>query len=182
MKTVAFPERFQFTSSHDEEEIFHQDDLIRLTPFGVTLQADSARPFLLLKDVTQEHVLPVALNPLEAGVTLSQSDKSVAPVTPHRFTDLLMASLDIQAMQCVFVQIKGPHQYVRIYLSGHPRTNSIRLRAEDAMSLCLHLDIPIYASRDFIGRSKVLAAQIEGMSLDMKKFLSAPGTPQNYIM
>ncbi len=173
---------FQFTQSHQEEEIFHQKDLIQLFPFGVSLQSDSSRPFLLLKDEKEKHVLPVAVNPIEAGVTLSHADMVGVPSSPHRFTTLMMESLGIEPKQCVFVQIQGPHQYVRIYMSGHPSLSSIRLRAEEAMSLCLHLKIPIYASLDFINRSKVLVAEIQSLSSDKQKIPFENMTKPKYMM
>lgn len=162
----------QFASNQEEEETFHQDDLIRLFPYGMSLATDSERPFLLLKDETQELTLPVALNPLEAGVALTQSNQAQNPATPHRFTTLLMESLSIVPKQCVFVQIKGAHQFVRIYIQGHPGANSIRLRADEAMSLCLHFGIPLYATRGFIQKSRLMTAEIEGLGRGLK------GVPQ----
>ena len=173
---------FDFTGGHEEEVVFHQKDLRQLFPFGLTVPSDQSRPFLILKD-DKGHVLPVAVSAIEAGVTLSQSNPAAIPLTPHRFTSLLLQSLNMRAVQCVFVQIQGPHQYVRIYLSGHAGTNSIRLRAEEAMSLCLHLNIPIYATEDYMNRSKVLAAQIEGMNVDLKKFsMLHHGRKPTYMM
>lgn len=160
---LPLPE-FQFLSQKDDEEVFHQSDLVELKPYGLSVNTDQSRPFLLLKDVTQEITLPVAINPLEAGITLTQSAKNQLPLSAHKFSLLLLQSLDIQALQCVFVQVKGVHQFVRIYISGHPKTNSIKLRADEAMSLCLYLGIPIFATRDFISRSKVMAAEIQGLT------------------
>ena len=158
-----------FQQSGDVEEVFHQDELVQLHPFGVSLSTDVHRPFLLLKDAKKELTLPVAINPLEAGVTLTQNNKSVAPTTPYKFVQELMKSLAIEIKQCVFVQIKGPVQYVRLYLSGHPKVSSIKLRADEAMSLCLHFNVPIFASRVFINKSKLMNAQIEGLTEGMLK-------------
>lgn len=171
-----------FISSQDEEETFHQSDLVQLHPFGVSLGTDSNRPFLLLKDSTHEFTLPVALSPIEAGVTLVQSSQSGAPTSPHRFTGLLLESMGVQAVQCVFVQIKGAHQYVRIYLKGHPKQNSIRLRGEEAMSLCLHLEIPIFATRGFIARSKILTAEIEGLGKGLRQIPQLNVKRHSYMM
>lgn len=156
----------QFASSHPDEEVFHQEELIQLFPFGLSLQNDSERPFLLLKSKDESLTLPVAINPLEAGLTLNPDQGTGG--SPHRFTRLLLESLEIQALQCVFVQIRGAHQYVRVYLQGHPRTNSIKLRADEAMSLCLHLGIPIFATRRFMDRSRLMAAEIEGVGKGLK--------------
>lgn len=155
--------KFFFASAPEGEEVFHQKDLVQLFPFGISISDDLNRPFLLLKDESHEHTLPVAIAPIEAGVTLSQNNKAKAPVTPHRFTEQLLQSLEIKVLQCVFVEIKGNNQYVRLYMSGHPYTNSIKLKAEEAMSLCLQLDIPIFASKKFISNSKILGSEFEGI-------------------
>lgn len=161
--------RIFFQDSGEDEEVFHQRDLILLAPYGVSLSTDPQRPFLLLKDATQQLTLPVAIGPLEAGVTLSQSNKALLPITPHRFTEELLKSLEMEIKQCVFVQIKGPVQYVRLYLSGHPKTNSLKLRADEAMSLCLHFSVPMYATLAFINKSRLMSTHIEGLTEGLLK-------------
>lgn len=153
-----------FSSDSTGEETFHQDDLIQLFPFGVSLSTDMNRPFLLLKDKEQKYTLPVAVSPLEAGITLGQNHTQMLQATPHRFTQILLESLSIKAVQAVFVEIKSVHQYLRIYLSGHTGVNSIKCRADEAMSLCLHLGVPLYATKQFINQSKLLNAQIDGLT------------------
>ncbi|MEK6775164.1 MAG: hypothetical protein AABY64_14580 [Bdellovibrionota bacterium] len=158
-----------FSNASAEEEVFHQKDLIQLVPFGISLTSDMARPFLLLKDKDQIHTLPVAVSPLEAGITLGQNHNQSLLATPHRFTQYLLESLSIKAVQAVFVEIKGVHQYLRIYLSGHAGVNSLKMRADEAMSLCLHLGVPIFATLPFINQSKLLNAQIDGLTEGLLK-------------
>ena len=148
-------------SKDSKEESFHQKDLIQLFPYGLSVTTDAMRPFLLLKDESQEYTLPVALSPIEAGVALSQSNRAILQGSPHRFTGELMQSLGIEIKQCVFVEIKGSHQYVRLYMSGHATMNSMKLRADEAMSLCLHLGTPIFATKTFISKSRIMATEVE---------------------
>lgn len=150
-----------FQTQDLEEEVFHQDDLMEMFPYGLNI--DSTRPTLLLKDESHHYTLPVALNPLEAGMTLNQSQNQHTPngPNPHRFLQALMENLQVEIKQCVFVEIKGAHQYVRLYLSGHPSLTSLKIRADEAMSLCVHFRIPIFASKAFIGKSLVMTAQVE---------------------
>jgi hypothetical protein len=158
-----------FKHNQSEEISFHQSDLIRLFPFGLSMAQEGARPILLLKDEKGLHTLPVAVNPLEAGMALSQVNHAAPPSTPHRFASLLMNSLKIEPLQCVFVQIKGAHQYVRVYFRGHASLNSLKVRADEAMSLCLHLTVPIYATMDFINQSKVMNAEIKELNQGVMK-------------
>lgn len=171
-----------FSDSILEEKNFVEKDLVRLRPYGLSVSTDFARPFLLLKDEEHKYTLPVAVNPLEAGVALSQANKAVAPTTPHRFTELLLETLHMQIEKCVFVELKGHFQFVRLFMKNHPTQDSIKIRADEVMSLCLHLDIPIYASKEYIAKSRVMNAEMDGVSADIK---AHPGIIQKnhpYIM
>jgi bifunctional DNase/RNase len=151
---------FIFSKTQDEKVDFIQQDLIELKPYGMSLHNDTTRPFLLLKDDSGRYTLPVGINQIEAGVTLTQSSTNHSLGTPHTFSEKLLNSLDIKIDRCIFVEISGHHQYVRVYMSGHPRHQSLKLKAEDAMSLCLHLKVPFYASASFIQRSKTMTAEV----------------------
>ncbi len=171
-----------FSAELLEGALFAEKDMIRLRPYGLSVSADFARPFLLLKDEKHTYTLPVAINPLEAGVALTQANKSVAPTTPHRFTEVLLESLHMQIEKCVFVEIKGHFQFVRLFLKNHPTQETLKVRADEAMSLCLHLDIPMYASKEYITKSRVMNAEMDGVSADIKAhpFLIQKNHP--YIM
>jgi bifunctional DNase/RNase len=161
LKIGPISSKIIFAANSGEEETFHQKDLIRLFPYGLSITTDPMRPFLLLKDEAHQHTLPVAVSPIEAGVAMAQSNQGFSLSSPHRFTLEMLTSLGIEVKQAVFVEVKNAHQYVRLYLSGHPKMNSIKLRADEAMSLCLYLDVPIYATASIIGKSKVLSTEIE---------------------
>lgn len=148
---------FLFNAQQDEKFNFDDDDLVELKPYGLSLNNENSRPFLILKDALGEHTLPVAVTQIEAGVTLSQSNQTQIATTPHAFLDKLLQSLDIKIDRCVFIEITGTHQYVRIFMTGHPRYQSIKVRADEAMSLCLHLKVPFYATKSFIQKSKVMS-------------------------
>lgn len=172
---------FIFHSQIAEDSALGQE-LIKLVPYGVSIATDLSRPILILKDEKGELSLPVAINPLEAGVALSQSQKSEAPVTPHRFTALLMTSLNITLEKCVFAEIKGHHQYVRLYVKGHPDQESFKIRADEAMSLCLYQNIPLYATRDFMHKSKIMSAELEGLEKSLIHNRQILDRNQPYIM
>jgi len=164
MNLGIFDPQFVFQNQDQEEETFHQKDLIQLFPFGVSFGTDPHRPFILLKDAQLEYTLPVPVNPLEAGLLINQSNKSGAPYSPHQVTLQLLKGLGIVVKQCVFVEIKGTLQFVRLYLSGHPSLTSFKIRADEALSLSLFLNCPIFATKNFIGKSKLMSAQLEGIA------------------
>jgi len=158
---VSSAPEFFFLGEGFEDAHLNDSDLIKLVPFGIQISPDGSRPILLLKDEKGELTLPVALNPLEAGVTLTQSNKSIAPVTPHKVTQVLMQGLNLNFESCLFIEIKGAHQYVRLNINGHPDLKFIKVRADEAMSFCLHFNIPMFASRAYIAKSRVLSSEMQ---------------------
>lgn len=173
---------FVFAKNQDEKNSFDFEDLIEMQPYGVSLAQDIQRPFLLLKNEKENLTLPVALNNLEAGIALSQSNKQIPESTPHRFTEKLLESLNIQISKCVFCEIKGHSQYVRLHFDNHPQYGSLKLRAEECMSLCLQLGTPFYATRDFVQKSKVMSAEIEGLSKGIKLHSELQVRTHPYLM
>ncbi len=155
---------FLFSRPQDERVDFAEKDLIEFKPYGMSLSNDALRPFLILKDVKGEHTLPVGISQIEAGMALTQSNSHQSSATPHKFVELLLQSIDVEIERCVFIEIKGVHQYVRIYMKNHPRYHSLKLRAEEAMSLCLHFKVPIFATLSFIQKSKLMTAQVSGLA------------------
>ena len=146
--------------------------LIQLFPFGITMTDEGLLPLLLLKSKNGELTLPVSLNTLEAGVTLSQSNKTSIPLTPHKATEVLLKSFDLKITKCIFTEVKPQGQIVKLMMENHPRgEKSISLRAEEAMSLCLHLNVPFFASHDVIMQSRTTVAAHQGQ---LQNFLMNP--------
>ena len=173
---------FLFSKPQDERVDFEEKDLILLNPYGLSLSNEAARPFLILKDDTGDFVLPVAINQLEAGVTLTQSSHSGLPVSMHKFSEKLLQSLDIQLERCVFVEIKGVHQLVRLYMAKHPIYQSMKFRADEVMSLCIHLKIPIYATKAYIEKSKIMSAEIVGIAKGLEENPATLQRHHTYLM
>lgn len=171
-----------FSNSQDEQVDFNGDDWVELFPFGLSLSNDALRPFMIFKDKSGDISLPVPINQSEAGATLLQSSAQHAPSGVHQVTSALLESLDIRFERCMFVEIKGVSQYVRLYMQNHPRYQSLKFRAEDVMSLCLHFKVPFFASKKFISGSKVMSAQIIGMAQAVSKNPLVLQNPHNYLM
>lgn len=173
---------FLFSKPQDERVDFEEKDLIELIPYGLSLSNEASRPFLILKDKMGEFTLPVGINQLEAGVTLTQSAHAAPPVTLHKFSEAMLSSLNINLERCVFVEIKGVHQYVRVYMQGHPMYSSLKFRADEVMSLCIHLKIPIFATKSYINRSKDMSAEIVGIAKSLAENPLSLIKPHQYLM
>ncbi|MFZ3229281.1 MAG: hypothetical protein WA160_03675 [Pseudobdellovibrio sp.] len=173
---------YLFSKPQDETIDFDDKDLILLIPYGLSLSNDASRPFLILKDSSGDFVLPVPINQLEAGVTLTQSASAAIPVSMHKFSERLLNSLDITLERAVFVEIKGVHQFLRIYMNKHPLYQSMKFRADEVMSLCIHLKIPLYATKAYINKSKVMSAEIVGIAKEIQENPSLLTRHHTYLM
>ena len=173
---------FLFSKAQDERVDFEDKELILLKPYGLSLANDAQRPFLILKDDAGDYVLPVAINQLEAGATLTQSAQAALPLSLHNFSEKLLSSLDITIEKCLFVEIKGVHQYVRIYMQKHPMYQSMKFKADEVMSLCIHLKVPIYASKSYIDKSKVMSAEIVGIAKGLNENPAVLQRHHTYLM
>lgn len=156
-----------FETQQFEEHKISEADLLELFVHGVSIHHDPARPILILKDKSNEHTLTVGLTPVETGVLLQQSNHSIMS-TPHKFTQSLLESLNIKIEKAVFESIKDQNMYVRLFLEGHPSQGSIKVKAEEAMSLCFQLEIPMYATKRYIQKTRVLSAQADDFMNGMK--------------
>jgi bifunctional DNase/RNase len=161
---IKIPEtltQFLFHQPLDENESISDNELIEVLPYGLSVGPEMGQSILILKAVKQDLTLPIPVNPLEAGITLAQSNKTIAPVSPHKATAALFKALGMTIEKCVFVEIKNSHQYVKLFITGHPEVRSLKVKAEDVLSLCLYLEVPLYSTREFIARSRVMVAEID---------------------
>lgn len=170
----------EFVQVDIEEEVFHSKDLIQLYPLGISLAHDVQKPFLLFRDEKSEVTLPVALSQLEAGIYVAQGQDALA--SPHGFLEEILKSFNIELRQCVFVQVQPDSQMVRIYFSGHPMMNSIKLRADQIISLCLQFNVPFYASREFIQKSALIQAKPHIKSFLENSHSLLVDRPQKYLV
>lgn len=156
---------------------------LQLSVFGLTVLAEGQRPLLLLKDTSGELTLPVPLQPIEAGMTLSQTNTALKPSTPHKVTELLLRSIGVRITRCEFTGPAGPSPVVDLFLENHPRGETrLRVRAEEAMSLCLQLNVPIFASRAFILQSREAVALDQAEMQHLLKNPSALKRSHAYLM
>ena len=157
--------------------------LIQLIPFGITMTGEGLMPLLLLKNKMGDLTLPVPLSTLEAGVSLSQSNKTSVPLTPHKVTEVLLKSLDLKITKCIFKEIKAQGLMVSLMLQNHPRgEKSISIRADEAMSLCLQLNVPFFATHDVIMQSRTTVIEQQGQLQQFLMSSKASERKHSYLM
>lgn len=153
--------QFLFHQGLEESSELIEKDLIQVNAYCLSVHSEMGQPVLILKAIDRDLTLPIPINPLEAGVTLAQSNKSVAPLSPHKVTAALLKALGMHIEKCVFVEIKNSNQYVKLFISGHPKLRALKFKAEEVLSLCLYLEVPLYTTHQFISCSRVMVADID---------------------
>lgn len=140
--------------------------MLRLKPFALQMSPDDRTPLLLLRDEEQTQVLPVSLSPIEAGVTIAQSNPSLAPVSPHKASASILQTFGLKVAGCVFSEIRSQQQWVTLQVESDFGLRQISVRAAEAMSFCLFSEVPIWGSAQYAARSRGLVQELQGALAD----------------
>jgi hypothetical protein len=138
-----------------------KNELIEVYLSRVSFHPELPRPRLIFRDSMKKHVVEVPVNVIEAGMVASLEFQSLPPVTPHRFSYLLLESLGIKIQRCEFAEVVGREIYVQLILEGHPKLDKIKVKAEEIISLCLFLNIRFYVSREFLKQANDMTIATE---------------------
>jgi bifunctional DNase/RNase len=125
---------------------------------GITLGSSRRRPVLILKDSDEQATLPIWLNPIDASYALA--DFAHQAYAAHAVTLQLLERFALKLERCLFIEVRGHHQYVRLEFSGNPQVTQMELRADEAMSLCLAMGARYFASPDFVSRCREVEAEM----------------------
>jgi len=159
-----------------------QADEIELFPYGVTLGADHQRPILILKDESCNITVPVWLSPVEAGIAITQNNGKAAASSPHALSFKVLEDLGIEPVKCVLTEVKGHHQFVEVFFKGSRKLKSLSVRADQAVSFCLHARVQFFCKKEFIESCREL--ELEQIGLE-NQLVGKPGVMKNkhpYLM
>ena len=157
-------------------------DEIELFPYGVTLGADHQRPILILKDESCNITVPVWLSPVEAGIAITQNNVKAAANSPHALSFKVLEDLGITPVKCLLTEVKGHHQYVEVFFKGSRKLKSLVVRADQAVSFCLHAHVQFFCKKSFIEDCRELELEQIGLENHLQ---GRPGVMKNkhpYLM
>lgn len=139
--------------SAEGRALLTNSEWVELFPAGISVSSAMGRPVLILKDKYGVEVLPVWVQPLDAGVALAELSQG-SGATPHAVTRRLMQALGMKLESCTFVDLVGHHQFVQLNFEGNETVKSFRLRADEAMSFCLQSRARFYSTRTYMARCR----------------------------
>ena len=152
------PETLNIRTASEEAQMALE--WIELYPQGISVTSTVGRPVLVLKDQRGVEVLPVWMNPLDAGIAIAELTTS-SGATPHMVSRRMMEALKIRAVRCSFVELVGHHQYVVVEFEGAEDLKAIRVRADEAMSFCVQARVKFQATRAFMRMCRDVDADME---------------------
>ena len=95
---------------------------IELFPYGVIFDSEGfaspQRPVMFFKNREETQVLPVWVSPLDIGIAFAQQEQPAMMSSPHHLSWRILNSLGLKLERCIFVEVKGHHQYVELHFSG----------------------------------------------------------------
>lgn len=154
---------------------------VELFPHGISVSSSLGRPVLILKDKHAVEVLPVWMNPLDAGVALAHLSNSGAGNSPHLVTRQVLEMLEHKLEECRFIELKGHHLFVSLIFSCENGQKKVQVRADEAMSFCLQGHARFFSTRELMARCRnldsdltqfeqnIAQGQIPGLLAEMEK-------------
>lgn len=107
----------------------------QIYPHGLTIGPSEIKPAMIFKNAKETSVLPVWLDPLDAGILISESQRDMRSSHPHLPTLKLLETLDIQITSVYFDNISGSTQYATVTVVQNEKESKIKVRASEIMSL-----------------------------------------------
>lgn len=123
--------------------------MVELNVAGLSMDPVSKSPILVLRTISQKHILPIWIGPSEAvSISLALQEIEVPRPLTH---DLLLSTVETVGYALKSVQIVRVEEgvfYAQIELSKENKTCLVDCRPSDAVALALRAQAPILASRE----------------------------------
>lgn len=181
MKKTSLKEKTKSSHRHHWAEE-PSSDVVELKPFGIHVAADGMKPLLLLKGLAEDVTVPVSMHSVDAAIAIAQTNPSINQGNPHRFSLELMRAIGIRPTRVILSSVKNSVQFLKVEIEGSPALNALEVRADECMSFCLRMEIPIWATREFILESKILVQSLQAQAQLAQPDIRLMQRNQGYLM
>ncbi len=152
----------------------------RVYPYGISASHIAIQPVMVFKDDSKDITLSVRLSPREAAESVLGNNKLLG--SPHGVTQQVFESLSLEIESCYFLTVKEKVQYVQLNFKNHPLKKSMVFKAAEALSLCLHLNVPFFSNKEFIKLSKDISYKDLMDGVHIKEIMSEIGKRKHYYL
>lgn len=125
--------------------------MLEMQVFGLALDEESQVPLLILKDASEEYVLPIWIGAMEA-MSISMTLNKVKLPRPMTH-DLMLQSLKtvgVSVDKVAVVELREGTYYAEIFVSRGEESFTIDSRPSDAIALALRAEAPIFVSESVL--------------------------------
>lgn len=155
--------------------------MIEIEPLGIAPSMDTSRPLMLFREVGGKRVLPVWMSHLDAGIAMIQNHSQAKAPSPHEFTKELLEALNLELTSCVFEEVVGHHQFVRLSLKGSRKVKELKTRADHVISLCMHTGCRFFTSLEVLKQSQDVDSEMSETAISLKAAPQLVKNPYPYL-
>jgi bifunctional DNase/RNase len=128
---------------------------IRMKVNGITLDPFTSMPIVILKDLKNEHALPIWIGIAEASAIATELEKiSLARPMTHDLLRNILGELSVTLERVEVTELRNNTFYANIYLRTGEKVLAIDSRPSDAIALALRTDSPIFVAEEVIRKAK----------------------------
>ena len=130
-------------------------------------------PFVVLKDLSGDSVLPIWVGIYEANAIALEIEKVTTPrPMTHDLIKVVLMGLDTSIRKVVVNELKDDTFYAMIWLEREGRLISVDSRPSDALALALRHDCPIFVDEKVLQSSRNSATVSEKVNNEeLRKWL-----------
>lgn len=130
-------------------------DLVEVRIRGLMMDPVTNMPMVVLKDVVDEHVLPIWVGIFEANAIALEIEKN-APPRPmtHDLIRNLLRSFDVKVTKVVISELKDDTFFAVIWMERNGEALSIDARPSDALALAMRCDCPMFVHRSVMDSAR----------------------------
>jgi bifunctional DNase/RNase len=127
---------------------------ITLYPHGLAFGSARFRPAMIFKDKKETEVLPVWLDPVDAGLILAGSHVETRATGAHKASLKIFDALKVKLVSVYFDEMLGSTQYATVTVLQGKKRAEVRVRAAELMSLAINAQCEFFTNLDVIEKSR----------------------------
>ncbi len=125
-------------------------------PHGLMVGPMPYKPVMIFKTKDEKEVLPLALDPVNAGIMMADTDNLGRFDSAHRATLSIFKELGVEITSVYFNHIVGQEIMALVGVIQSDKKIQMKFKAREIMPLALRADCLFYASTEVIEKAKLL--------------------------
>jgi len=118
---------------------------------GITLDPRSKSPVILLRDESEERVLPIWVGPFEANAIIAEREHLPVPrPLTHDLLKRVILSMGHRLQRLVITAVKDNIYYAELHLTGSGGETIVDCRPSDGIALALRFNAELYVNEEVL--------------------------------